>query len=168
MRRPPRTAGAHCWRCFVGTSATLLSLASVVAALTASTVKDVAWLAGCWELTRGNRHVTEQWTRADGGTMLGLSRTISNGRTVEYEFIVIRESGGQLEYVAKPSRQPEAVFTSVRIAADEVIFENLQHDFPTRIHYRLRPEGLHATIEGTVKGSRRAIEFPFRAAPCGA
>lgn len=133
-----------------------------------TSINDVAWLAGCWEFTRGARHVTEQWTRPDGGTMLGLSRTISNGKTTEYEFVLLREAGGRLEYVARPSRQAEAVFTSVRVSADEAIFENPQHDFPTRIHYRRQADGrLLATIEGTVNGNRRTIEFPYQPAACG-
>lgn len=133
-----------------------------------TSVNEVNWLAGCWEFTRGNRHVAEQWTAARGGTMLGVSRTVSDGRTVDYEFILIREANGRLEYVAKPSRQPEAVFTSVRVSADEAIFENPRHDFPTRIHYRTQPGGgLLATIEGNVNGAPRTIEFPFARAVCG-
>ena len=124
-------------------------------------------MAGCWELTRGTRHVVEQWTVPDGGTMLGVSRTVSNGKTTEYEFIIIREAAGTLEYVAKPSGQPEAVFTSVRVSGDEAIFEAPHHDFPTRIHYRRRSDGgLLATIEGTMKGARRVVEFPYRMAAC--
>ena len=145
-----------------------ISIAFAVSAvlLQATSIRDVGWLAGCWEVTRGNRHVTEQWTSADGGTMLGVSRTIDNGKTSEYEFVVIREADGRLEYVAKPSRQPEAIFTSVRVTRDEVIFENPQHDFPTRIHYRRQADGLLASIEGSIDGNRRTIEFPYRAARC--
>ena len=143
-----------------------LALALSAALLQPPSINDVGWLAGCWEFTRGNRHVTEQWTSADGGTMLGLSRTINGGKTTEYEFVVIREADGRLEYVAKPSRQPEAVFTSVRVTGDEAIFENPQHDFPTRIHYRRQADGLLAAIEGSINGSRRTIEFPYRSARC--
>jgi hypothetical protein len=145
----------------------LVFLALAFGAPQSASVKDIAWLTGCWEFTRGSRHVTEQWTAADGGTMLGVSRTISNGKTTEYEFIVIREAGGRLEYVAKPWRQAEATFTSVRISADEAIFENPQHDFPTRIHYRRQTDGVLASVEGMIDGNRRAIEFPYRAASCG-
>jgi hypothetical protein len=143
-------------------------IAFVLSIPQSTSVKDVGWLAGCWEFRRGTRHVTEQWMAPAGGTMLGLSRTVSGDKTTEYEFIVIREAAGKLEYVAKPSRQPEAIFTSVRVTAEEAIFENPQHDFPTRIHYRRQPAGgVLATIEGTINGSRRAIEYPYAAAVCG-
>ena len=127
------------------------------------TVTDVAWLSGCWELTRNDRHIVEQWTKPEGGTLLGMSRTVRGEKTVEYEFIVIREANGRLEYVAKPSGQPEAVFTAARVSADEVVFENPQHDFPTKISYRRQVDGgLLARIEGVRGGQNRAIEFPYQ------
>jgi hypothetical protein len=129
-------------------------------------VQDLSWLAGCWELTRGTRHVMEQWMRPEGGTLIGTSRTTADGKTLEYEFIVIREAAGGFEFVAKPSGQPEAVFKSTRIAAREVVFENPAHDFPTRITYRATDEGLHAAVEGDVNGKRRVIEFPYTSAAC--
>jgi hypothetical protein len=126
--------------------------------------QDLSWLTGCWELTRGTRHVTEQWMRPEGGTLIGTSRTTADGKTLEYEFIVIREAAGGFEFVAKPSGQPEAIFKSTRIAAGEVVFENPTHDFPTRITYRAAAAGLYAAVEGDVNGQKRVIEFPYR--PC--
>lgn len=129
---------------------------------------DVAWLGGCWELTRGRRHIVEQWMAPEGGTLLGVSRTVADGKTVEHEFLLIRERDGGLEYVAKPSGQPEAVFTAARVTADEVLFENPQHDFPQRIRYKKQPDGaLTARIEGTMTGTERGIDFAYRAATCG-
>jgi hypothetical protein len=96
-----------------------------------------------------------------------MSRTTSEGRTVAYEFLVIRPGPKGLEYVAKPSGQAEAVFTAVRITDREAIFENPAHDFPTRITYRLQPDaGLHAVAEGRINGQPRTLEFPYRAASC--
>src|SRR4030095_10839500 len=80
----------------------------------APTVKDVAWIAGCWEFDRNGRHVAEHWMPPDGGTMIGVSRTVSGGKTTAWEFLIIREGANGLEYVAKPSRQPEATFTAPR------------------------------------------------------
>jgi hypothetical protein len=132
-------------------------------------VADLTWLSGCWELTRNNRHIVEQWTVPDGGTLLGMSRTVVGGKTTEYEFLMIQEGTAGLEYVAKPSGQQGAIFTSTRVSADEVVFENPQHDFPTRIMYRRDANGgLLAAIEGPADGKTRRIEFPYTKAACGA
>ena len=131
-------------------------------------VADLAWLSGCWELTRAGRHVVEQWMPPEGGTLIGMSRTVAGGKTTEYEFLMIRETTGGVEYVARPSGQTEATFTSVRASADEVVFENLQHDFPNRVIYRRVGDGdLLAAIEGTRGGRTQRIEFPYKRATCG-
>ena len=132
----------------------------------APTVQDLKWLAGCWEFTRAGRHVTEQWMAPEGGTLIGMSRTVANGKTGEYEFLLVREGARGLEYVAKPSGQAEATFASVRVSANEVVFEDPAHDFPTRISYQLQSDGhLTAAIEGTMNGQSRRLEYPYTA--CG-
>lgn len=128
---------------------------------------SLTWLAGCWEFTRGARRVTEQWMRPDGGTLMGMSRTTTDGKTVEYEFLIVREGVKGLELVAKPSGQAEAIFTATSVGAREVVFENPTHDFPQRITYRMTGEGgLNAVVEGDVKGQRQAVQFPYRSVAC--
>src|SRR3954464_13035615 len=61
--------------------ASLIGLLVAGAAQVRPAITDVAWIAGCWELTRNGRHVVEQWTAPEGGSMLGLSRTVDGGRT---------------------------------------------------------------------------------------
>ena len=130
------------------------------------TVRDVTWIAGCWELTNGTRHIVEQWTAPEGATMMGVSRTVADGKTTEYEFLLIREGAHGLEYVAKPSAQSEATFTATRVSASEIVFENLAHDFPQRIIYRKEGNALKAAIEGPMNGQTRRIEFPYIRARC--
>jgi hypothetical protein len=143
-------------------------LLSAAAASAQPTIGDAGWLTGCWEFTRGSRTVRETWTPPAGGTMLATSRTVSNGRTTEYEFVILRESPRGLEYVAKPSGQPEAVFTSTRVTAEEIVFENPQHDFPTKVVYRKQgSDGLLASVSGSINGAARTIDFPYRAVSCG-
>ena len=96
--------------------------------------------------------------------MMGLSRTVSGGRTVEHEFLLLRVSPRGIDYVAKPSGQAETVFTATKVEPDEVVFENPAHDFPTRITYRKTDSGVVATIDGMVKGQPRAIDFRYSAA----
>ena len=133
----------------------------------APTVRDLGWMSGCWEISRPNRHVVEQWSAVEGGTLIGTSRTVANDKTSEYEFLLIREGAKGLEYVAKPSRQPEAVFTSTKVAVNEVVFENPAHDFPKRIVYRRAGDTLTAAIDGPMNGQPRKIEFPYKRAACG-
>jgi hypothetical protein len=133
----------------------------------APTVKDAAWIAGCWDLTRNGRHIVESWTAAEGGTIMAVSRTVANGRTSEWEFLIIREGAAALEYVAKPSRQPEATFTSTTVSPTELVFENPAHDFPKKISYKRDGDTLLASIEGPMNGQTRRIDFPYKKAACG-
>jgi len=140
---------------------------ALTGAAQAPAVKDVAWISGCWDFTRNGRHVAESWTSAEGGTLLGVSRTVSNGKTSEWEFLIIREGAKGLEYVAKPARQPEATFTATSVSATEVVFENPAHDFPKKIVYKRDGDTLVASIEGPMNGQTRRIDFPYKKAVCG-
>lgn len=102
--------------------------------------------------------------------MLGVARTVKNGRTVEHEFLQIRlNAEGKIVYIAQPSRQKEATFTATSVSETAVTFENPQHDFPQRISYRALPgDRLAARIEGLRGGSLRGIDFPMKRVPCDA
>lgn len=130
-------------------------------------INDAAWIAGCWSFERGGRTVAEHWMAPAGGTMMGLSRTVAAGKTTEWEFLIIREGANGLDYVAKPSRQPEATFTAASVTGQEIVFENPAHDFPKRISYKRDGETLTAAIEGPMNGQNRRIEFPYKKVSCG-
>ncbi len=132
-----------------------------------STLDQVAWLAGCWELTDGDRRVEEQWTSPRAGIMLGVGRTARGDRLVEFEFVELRERDGRLEYRAHPSGQAPAPFLSARVSDTEVVFENPEHDFPQRVAYRRDgADRLLAWIEGRAGGETRRREFPYQRVGC--
>jgi hypothetical protein len=130
---------------------------------------SLAWLAGCWASESGEAGSGEQWTPLAGGTMLGVGRTIKNGKTVEYEFLQIRKNmEGKVVYVALPSGQKETTFTATSVAERSVTFENLQHDFPQSIVYRLLSgDRLVVRIEGIQNGNLRGVDFPMKRVSCG-
>jgi hypothetical protein len=143
---------------------TLLMLAMLAQGADASVL---SWMAGCWRQESPGRLVEEMWMPPAGGGMLGMSRTVTKGRIADHEFLRIVVQDGRLVYIAKPARQPEATFTATTAGPREVIFENLEHDFPQRVIYRLQADGnLAARIEGTEKGQPRGIDFPMRRAAC--
>jgi hypothetical protein len=132
-----------------------------------ATTSDVAFISGCWKLEANGRTIEEHWLAPSGGSLMGVSRTVAGGKTVEYEFLQIRDMPDGLTYIAKPSGQAEASFKVLSNTADEVVFENPTHDFPQRIRYRrVGADALQARIEGTMNGKSRGMDFPFMRAAC--
>jgi len=130
----------------------------------------LAWLQGCWRIDAAARIVEEQWSAPRGGTLLGTSRTVRDGKTIEHEFVIVREAAdGRLAYEVSPSGRPVTVFTSISLDVSSVVFENLQHDFPQRVAYQRKGDDLLAWIEGPAKnapGQLRRIEYPYRKVAC--
>lgn len=136
----------------------------------ADPVMKLAWLSGCWAAEGGEVGSGENWTSVAGGTLLGVGRTVRKGRTVETEFMTISlyTDDGRLAYSARPSGQPPVTFLQTRLTANEVVFENLLHDFPQRVAYRLEGKRLKARIEGPRGGENKVIEFPMARVSCDA
>ena len=128
----------------------------------------LSWLAGCWSSESGEAGSGEHWMPLAGGSMLGVGRTVKNGKTVEHEFMRIQTNPeGTVVYIALPSGQQEATFTLLNLSEDAVTFENLQHEFPQRVMYHLLPGGrMSARIEGLRGGVRRGIDFPMKRDSC--
>jgi hypothetical protein len=150
------------------TSSLLLGFAPVSPALGISTVYDLKWLAGCWESVGGEPGSGEQWSIPAGDTLFGVSRTIRNGKTVAHEFMQIRGNGtDKIEFIANPSGQEGASFLMKTLTENEVVFENLAHDFPQRVIYRSNdPNKLTGRIEGQVNDESRAVNFPLERVNC--
>ncbi len=135
--------------------------------IVASPVDQLEWLAGCWKHEEPGFRRDEQWMRPSGGTMIGMSRSVSDERTVEHEYLRIEVRAGRLAYVAAPSGQAEAEFLAIEITDRLAVFEAPGHDFPQRITYgRMSPRSILAWIEGDVDGVSRVVEFPMTATRC--
>jgi hypothetical protein len=147
-------------------AAALMAASASAAPLSADAVGQLGWLSGCWAAVGAEAGSVEQWTAPAGGTLLGMSRTVKNGKTSAWEFLQIREVDGQLAYVAKPHSQPEASFKLVSLEGTSAVFENPQHDFPQRIIYKREGDKLQARIEGTMGGKARGKDFPLQRVVC--
>lgn len=128
------------------------------------------WLAGCWTTEHAEPGSGEQWMPLAGNAMLGMSRTIRGGNTVAHEFMRIANApDGKLTFYAQPSGKPPANFAILKQTPTEVVFENLEHEFPQRVIYRFEPPAkLHASIEGTRNGVAKSFDYPMVRANCGA
>lgn len=128
---------------------------------------ELAWLAGCWQARGASTVIEEMWLAPRGGLLLGVSRTVRNGRAIDFEHTRIDYVDGRPAFTAKPARQTEATFPAIESSNDHVVFENAAHDFPQRISYkRAGPDSLHARIEGTVNGQARGMDFKYARVQC--
>jgi len=134
----------------------------------ASDVTALAWMTGCWAPEKGEVGSVEHWLAPAGGTMLGVSRTVKNGETADFEFMQLRVNAeGKLVFIALPSGQKETTFVAVSLGNESVTFENPQHDFPQKVSYRRESaDRLVGRIEGNRGGTHRGIDFPMRRVSC--
>lgn len=137
-----------------------------------ASLQDVSFMAGCWEMKIPGKKVviTEQWMAPSGDGMLGMNRTLTQGKMSAFEFLRIIEKGGTLFYVALPSENDAPTsFELKSVSPKNVIFENLGHDFPQTISYTIAgPNAMTAAVEGLAseRPKRRRIEFPMMRIKC--
>lgn len=117
-------------------------------------IADLAWLNDAWVGTRGSAFLEERWGPPLGGAMLGVSRTVSRGSMVGFEYLRIVERDGGLVYVAQPGGNPPTEFVLTELGATRAVFENPRHDSPQRIVYELSVEGSLSASIGFINGGR--------------
>lgn len=144
---------------------TILSLLLLVTLppQTTTTLADLAWLTGDWQTPPGGRsQIEEHWTKAAGGSMIGMGRTVAGEKTWEFEYLRIEQRADGIYYVAHPKGQcPGTDFKLTHVTATEAIFENPQHDFPKRILYhKTGDDTLGASIDGG-EGTK-SMSFTYR------
>ncbi len=144
----------------------LIALVSSMNAQTKATVQDLSWLSGCWQGRQGTATIEEMWSKPAGTTMLGIGRTVSNNRTVSFEFMQFREQDGVLAFLPQPQGGPQVRFPLKESTPAKMTFENLNHDFPQRVIYERKANLLLASVEGTEKGKFSRQEFVMRKVRC--
>jgi uncharacterized protein DUF6265 len=127
----------------------------------------LGFISGCWKGGDRGLVLEEQWTKPAGQSMLGVGRTIKDGKTEFYEFLQIRERSDGIFYIAEPNGEKAVSFKLVKVNDTQAIFENAQHDFPQRIIYQRAIDGsLLASLEGTESGKPKRVEFAMKRVRC--
>ena len=120
-----------------------------IALLAAAGPADLAFMKGAWEGVSGPLTFEERWTEEAGGLMLGVSRTLKDGRAVSFEFLRVEFRKDGIFYVAQPGGGPRTDFKLTASDGKSATFENPQHDHPKSIRYSLASDGsLKAELDG--------------------
>jgi hypothetical protein len=158
-----------------------LALIVVAAAANAQTppasdpLVPLAWLEGCWRGSVNQREFREHWMPLRGGLLLGMSQTVTGGKSQSYEYLRIESRPDGIYYVALPSDANEDAFKFAGKTIDTedgrndelFTFENPALEFPRRIVYRRASAGwLFAQVEGKVGGADRQVIYPMRRIDC--
>jgi len=125
------------------------------------TAADFGWLSGSWQRGAGKDLAEEHWTLPNGGSLLGMARTLSNGRTSFFEFLRVEEGRDGVDYVAQPGGRPPVRFRCTSLGGRKAVFENPTHDFPTTITYERHDDELIATISGPPTSREKPATFRF-------
>lgn len=155
----------------VGATAALFLLAFATAATTSGYAQEspgleaLSFMTGCWsEEGDGYR---EQFTPPAQNLILGTSRRMVGRRVAGFEFHTIALADGVPVLTPHPAGVRSDPFPASALEDGFVVFENPEHDFPQRIIYDGREDGvLIAAIEGDEGGETRRFEFPMRRVPC--
>jgi hypothetical protein len=144
---------------------------TAVPANPASTLEPFGWLHGCWDGKVNQRDFREEWLPLRGDMMIGVSQTVSQGKTQDFEYLRLELRPEGIFYVAVPSGKKETSFRlagRTRDGENEIFtFDNPVDEFPQRIIYRRATEGwLYAHVEGKLNGLPRSVIYPMRRVDC--
>lgn len=134
-----------------------------------TSIEDFDGMAGCWEHkdTAKNLLISEQWMSPAGTSILGMGRTVKNGKTVGFEYMRIEQNADGIFFIARPhENKEETAFKLKSSTLNEVVFENLEHDFPQRVIYKLQGTKMIGRIEGNQNGKFLGIDFPMNKVKC--
>jgi len=146
--------------------------AATPAAGAGNALEQLAWLEGCWRGEVNKREFREHWLPLRGDLLVGVSHTVMDGKTLDYEYLRIEPRADGVHYVTTSSGQKETAYKLVDVATHEggdivYVFANPAQDFPQKISYRRGSEGwLYATVDGKVAGADRQVIYPMRRIGC--
>jgi hypothetical protein len=106
--------------------------------LTRQSVRDLSWLEGVWEGKIGDRDFEARYTGAEGGQVLSASKYTKNGKPAGFEFERFEEQGDSIVLTPFPEGTSSVAFRLAELDSlgRRAVFENLAHDFPTRLSYQ--------------------------------
>lgn len=142
-----------------------LSVATESAA--AETSADLTWIAGDWVGGDDDSYIQEQWSAAEGKSMMGMFRLIQGGKVAFYEFMtitwdlsgtVLRIKHFDADLVGWEEKGDSIAFALVEVDSQRAVFETEKDGDPERLVFERHQDELVITLEKPAEGTRT----PFR------
>ena len=115
-------------------------------------MQSFKWLIGSWTMTTGRGAIMENWIQLNDSTIGGESIFIKNtGGTEQREKLRFIYSNKEYFYCVVflgQNNNEEIKFRITSFADSGFVSENMQHDFPKRIIYKLmNKDTIHAVVD---------------------
>jgi hypothetical protein len=129
-------------------------------------ISDLAWLEGVWQGQIGGRDFEARYSGTDGGQVLSASKYSKNGMAAGFEFERFAEQGDSLVLTPFPEGRSSVTFRLAELdpKARRAVFENLAHDFPTRLSYqRVANDRLTILVSGPAEdGNEQVLTYSLK------
>jgi hypothetical protein len=129
-------------------------------------IKASEWLIGQWENKSEEGILTENWSKPNDSTLTAGSFFIKEKDTLHFENIVLRETDGELVYettIKGQNNDKPISFPLLSETENELVFENLQNDYPQKIKYqRNSTTAITISISGTQTGKVVLEQFKMK------
>lgn len=129
-----------------------------------NSLEEFTWLLGRWSNISDEGRFYEIWTRSNDSVFIGESFLIVDQDTVFAEEIILKGDSKGIFYEPKVKGQNDEKPVNFQLISSKGkwVFENKEHDFPSRIIYsNPSDDSLYARIEGNQNGKFRKEEFSF-------
>ena len=133
----------------------------------ANNLNKLGWVLGGWYMETPDGSISEEWSKVNDSSYIGFGiMKTPKGDTVFIEQIKLLADAEGVWYMPTISGQnngQEVKFKEITSGNDEIVFENLGHDFPQRIIYhRLTDSTMIASIEGEQNSKMRKEEYNYK------
>lgn len=134
---------------------------------TYSELEKANWFLGNWGNTSAEGELTESWKKENDSVYTSATYFVVGGKdTVFAETARLEETNGKLAYIVTVPSQNESKpvrFDMTSSTESQIVFENPQHDYPTKIVYtKTANDSLVAEISGMQKGKPASEKFAMK------
>jgi hypothetical protein len=165
---------AVCGLLLIGASANLYAQAPGTAPAAKATVDQLAWVAGAWTGTVGDRTVEQHWSAPASGTIMAMYRSIRGGKVTLYELLAIEQEGDGVVLrikhfapgpglVGQEAKDESMNHPLVKIDGKLAVFEGGAAASPARITFT-SPDAntLNIVVERQRDGKPVSTEFKYK------
>ncbi len=134
---------------------------------TVNLLDTAKWFIGTWQNQTPDGLFTEQWNQINDSVYSAISTVVVNQKdTVFFESILLEQKNNELFYkvsVKDQNKELPVSFKLVKATANQLVFENPTHDFPSKIIYlKISEDSILASISGLIDGKEKIEQFPMK------